>query len=279
VWDTDLLLSVITVFPRGLWLIRNFSLVIFQTVWRLLRYAWCYIPWPWPLSRPRPQRPLHAAAAQEVGRPCCWHNTQLSLGKQKNHEYDNILCLYSHLDSLGLQINVCRMSTFTCIANVNFRPIPLLPKDQWPRQESFAWPGWWSLAPIKSRPGSLYRARFEAWWQPRVESSGWKTRSVRACFIAASPVAAELPVVFYVVCGHCRIWHPVVNDGIDAYSHRVSRQNLDEKEQRERKREINLFFAAKLIHWPLSACVMRFAQRTILKVNFLKSCANSLSKV
>jgi hypothetical protein len=27
VWDTDLLLSVITVFPRGLWLIRNFSLV------------------------------------------------------------------------------------------------------------------------------------------------------------------------------------------------------------------------------------------------------------
>jgi hypothetical protein len=29
-WDTDLLLSVITVFPRGLWLIRNFSLLIPQ---------------------------------------------------------------------------------------------------------------------------------------------------------------------------------------------------------------------------------------------------------
>jgi hypothetical protein len=36
-WDTDLLLSVITVFPRGLWLIRNFSLV-YSDIGVLSRY-------------------------------------------------------------------------------------------------------------------------------------------------------------------------------------------------------------------------------------------------
>ena len=63
------------------------------------------------------------------------------------------------------------------------------------------------------------RLRFAVW--------PWHLRHLFCC----------LPVVLDVVCGHGRIGHPVVNDGIDAHRDGVSGEDLKEEEEATGRRQ------------------------------------------